>query len=49
MPRRRRPFIARARRRRITAMPSSGSSARISTAAGDPFDSVTTLTRQWMP
>jgi len=44
-----RPFIARARRRRITSIPLSGASARINTAAGDPCASVTTFTRQWMP
>ena len=37
------------RLRRIASSPSSGASARISTAAGDPFASVTTFTRQWMP
>ena len=46
---RRRPFIARPRRRRMTSMPSSGSSARMSTAAGTPSASVTTFTREWMP
>ena len=40
----RRPFMRRERRRRITAIPSSGSSARINTAAGNPSDSVTALT-----
>jgi hypothetical protein len=37
------------RRRRIASTPSIGSSARISTAAGDPCDSVTMFTIQWMP
>ena len=37
-------------RRRIASIPSNRrSSARISTAAGDPCASVTTFTRQWMP
>jgi len=43
------PKLREARRRRITSTPSIGSSARISTAAGDPSGSVTTFTRQWMP
>jgi hypothetical protein len=37
--------VPRARRRRISASPSSGSSARINTAAGHPSGSVTAFTR----
>jgi hypothetical protein len=37
------------RRRRIAAMPSVGSMARISTALAEPSASQTKFTHQWMP
>ncbi len=37
------------RRRRIAAKPSSGSSARISTALAEPSASQTKFRHQWMP